>query len=234
VSTHLAPAPAPAASAPFIKRHPWIFFAVAGLVLLTLMRIVCGGRELGKLAPLGVVPDFSLVDQHGKAFGSADLKGSPYIASFFFTSCKKECPAIMQANARVLAGLQKAGVADKVHLVSFSVDPEYDTPEVLRDYALDYPIDGVTWRLLTGSRVTLQQIIVGKSDKAIDGEVLQSGFATAWGGRQATGGLVTIAHAARLVLVDGEGRIRHYFDANVTEDLDNLVLHAADLTKGGK
>lgn len=219
----------------FLMRHPWIFFAIAGIVILTLMRVACGGgRELGKLVPIGEVPSFELVDQAGKPFGLTNLRGTPWIASFFFTSCKTECPAIMQANARVLEGLKKAGVPkDKVRLVSFSVDPEWDTPEVLRDYALNYPtLDGEQWKLVTGPRETLEKIIIGSSTKAADGQIKQVGFATAWGARnQEKGGLVRIAHAQRLVLVDGQGLIRHYFDANDPTELDNLVIHAVDLAK---
>lgn len=216
-----------------VYRHPWIFFAVLGVVLLTLMRVACGsGKELGDLPVLGAVPEFTFTDQHGKAFGTKDVAGKPWIASFFFTSCRTECPAIMEANKKVALALDKAGARpDEVLMVSFSVDPEFDTPAVLGSYALDQGISSPRWHLVTGARKDLEAVIVGRSDKSSAG-VVQYGFATAWGDRQQhTGGFVDIAHSMKLVLVDGRAGIRHYFSATDPKDLELIATHALQLAR---
>lgn len=219
----------------FLFRHPWIFFAAFGVIVLTLMRVACGsGRELGDLPVLGVVPDFTLTDQTGKPFGSKDLLGKPWVATFFFTSCKTECPAIMAAAERVSHALDKAGaIAEGVRLVSFSVDPEYDSAEVLAEYAKEHQIEPKRWRLLTGPRPEIEKVVIGKSQKNKDGAVDQFGFATAMGGRDANSkpGIVSIAHSMKIVLVDARGAIRYYFSASEAKDVDLVATHAVQLVK---
>ncbi|MFO0748803.1 MAG: SCO family protein [Myxococcota bacterium] len=223
----------------FLFRHPWIFFTVFGVAVLTLMRVACGsGRELGNLPLLGIVPEFSLSDQTGQAFGSKDLLGKPWVATFFFTSCQTQCPAIMAATARVQEALDAAGAAaDGVKLVSFSVDPEFDTPEVLAGYAKEHGIDGKRWHLLTGKRADIEAVVVGKSEKNKDGALDQWGFATAMGERepgQAPGkpaGIVDIAHSMKIVLVDAKGGIRYYFSATEPKDVGLVVTHAVQLAR---
>jgi len=219
----------------FVFRHPWIFFAALGVIALTTMRVACGsGRELGDLPVLGVVPDFTLTDQHDRAFGSRDLAGKPWIASFFFTSCRTECPAIIDANRRVAHALAKQGARpDEVLMVSFSVDPEYDTPAVLKAYAIDNGVSDPRWHLVTGPRPTLEAVIVGRSDKSPAG-VTQYGFATAWGERQQKTGFFDIAHSMKLVLVDPQGGIRHYFSATEAKDLELIATHAIALARAAR
>ena len=83
---------------------------------------------------LSQLPAFSLVGVDGKAFSSEQLQGQVYIASFFFTSCRSICPAIMQGMGRLQKGFEEREIQG-IRLVSITVDPEHDTPEVLREYA---------------------------------------------------------------------------------------------------
>ncbi len=94
------------------------------------------------------VSDFSFTDQNGQAFGTADLKGKVWVSNFFFSSCTTVCP-LETANMAMLQGKMKdAGVP--VEFVSFSVDPERDTPETLRAYAEKYHADLTNWHFLSG------------------------------------------------------------------------------------
>src|SRR6202011_5619549 len=79
----------------------------------------------------GRVSNFQLTNQNGRTFGSAQLIGKIWIADFIFTSCSGPCPMISSR----MSELQKPLQTTDVHLVSFSVDPEKDTPDVLRSYA---------------------------------------------------------------------------------------------------
>ncbi len=83
------------------------------------------------LPSLGTVPTFELVNQDAQPFGSAQLAGKIWIADFIFTTCPGPCPIISTRMSELQRPLEKTDV----HLVSFTVDPEKDTPEVLRAYA---------------------------------------------------------------------------------------------------
>src|ERR1700683_3737016 len=119
------------------------FAILAGLGL-------AGGRA-------GTLPDdvqwyaghFSLTDQSGHPFSDKDLRGKVWVASFIFTRCAGPC-ARVSAN---MARLQKEMAGKEVlMLVSFSVDPDYDTPAVLQRYAAHFGADPSGWKFLTGKR----------------------------------------------------------------------------------
>ena len=94
------------------------------------------------------VPDFSLTNQQGEPLGLSDMAGKIWVADFIFTNCPTICPAMTQEMAR----LQSEFVADPVYFVSFSVDPERDTPRVLSRYASAYGADDRRWHFLTGTK----------------------------------------------------------------------------------
>ena len=187
------------------KRHPrwlnpWFLAALAGLVLIPAL------RPLLRLEPdpppvLRQAPEWRLVDQDGEAFGSADLLGDAYVASFLFTRCATVCPRLTASVRRLDRRYREEGV-EGVRLVSFSVDPEHDTPERLRAYAENRDLDLGRWSLMTGGEEDMRSIVV-------------DGFALPMGERiDLAGGLVDVAHAARLVLVDREGGIRGYYGSD--------------------
>jgi protein SCO1/2 len=180
----------------FANPFVWAFFA--GILVLTLI------RPLLKFEPdpppvLGTIPAFSLIDQAGESFGSADLDGRVYVANFFFTSCPSICPPLMHALSTLQDRYRDEGI-DEIRLVSISVDPETDTPDRLAEYAGRFRVDPERWSLLTGETDEIRRIAV-------------DGFKTALGDRiDVEGGFFDIAHSGKLVLVDGRGRIRGYYD----------------------
>jgi len=183
-----------------LYRNVWLWAFFLGILTLTAIRPLL--RHVPEPPPvLGQVPDFSLVDQDGRPFGSAELRGRVYIASFFFTRCPSICPMLMQSVKRLQDGYREKGI-DGIRLVSVSVDPEHDTPERLGAYGEDLGADPARWALLTGE---LEAIRALASD----------GFKVPVGSPEAgPGGLVDIAHTGKLVLVDPEGGIRGYYDTD--------------------
>lgn len=121
-------------------------FLAATSSLLGLALLGCD--EEAPLEALFSVPAFELTDQDGANFGSEQLRGRVWVASFLFTSCTQACPLLASQLANVRGRVAQHG--DNVRFVSISVDPEVDTPERLRAFAERYP-GPANWTLLTGS-----------------------------------------------------------------------------------
>ena len=178
---------------------------VAGLGLMTRGR----GAGEGELALYGRVPAFALTSQTGEPVTLAALKGQVWIADFFFTSCSSSCP-MMSAG---LQGLEKAlGDSKGVRLVSFSVDPERDTPAKLAEYAKAYGATADHWLFLTGDKKQVRRLTV-------EGFHLTASDPSPEDVKQ---GAETVLHSTRLVLVDGRGDIRGYYDGTDAKALEQL------------
>lgn len=154
---------------------------------------------------LGELPAFALVDHQGRAVGREELAGAPWIADLVFTRCALACPRMTAAMARLDRRLPQAGV----RLVSVSIDPAHDTPEVLAAYAARHGASP-RWRFLTGDPAAVRAL-------ARDGFKL--GVDEVPG--EADPGLA-IAHSDRFVLVDAAGRVRGYYDPFDPESLARL------------
>ncbi len=137
------------------------------------------------------VPDFSLTNQQGEPLGLSDMAGKIWVADFIFTNCPTICPAMTQEMAR----LQSEFVADPVYFVSFSVDPERDTPRVLSRYAAAYGADDRRWHFLTGDKAKIYQLA-------------EQGFSLAAGHKGSE-----ILHSPRFVLVKADGNIHDFYDS---------------------
>src|SRR6516162_9674352 len=125
--------------------------------------------------PLG---DFELVERSGRSTSARDLANRVCIASFIFTRCPLSCPRITTVMKDVEARL----AATDVLLLSFSVDPEYDTPAVLAEFARRYAASPDRWWFLTGPKETIYGLVrerfklplmeAGPSDSAADREAI--------------------------------------------------------------
>jgi protein SCO1/2 len=149
--------------------------------------------------PPGPVPDFSLTESHGQQITRADLLGKIWVADLMFTSCPSTCPLLSNTMSELDRAL---GPRDDLRLVSISVTPEYDKPEVLRSYALRYHASP-RWLFLTGDRA---QIV----------KVANEGF---WLSAGAPG---TLTHSDDFVLVDRTGHVRGYFDGTKAESIPQI------------
>jgi protein SCO1/2 len=111
-----------------------------------------------RLPKIGPAPEFTLTSQDSKPLSLSDLKGQVVALTFIFTTCPDTCPLLTHK----MAGLQKRLGRDfgsRVHFVSITVDPERDTPEVLRRYASDYSANLAGWSFLTGSPAQIQEVV---------------------------------------------------------------------------
>ena len=158
---------------------------------------------------IGVVPDFTLTDHTGQPFKSAvTLKGHPWVANFIFTRCTTTCPLFTSKMAKLEEQTRSRG--DRLRLVSFSVDPDYDTAGVLKQYAADRGADvSKRWWFLTGPTEEITRI-VEKSlriamEKMPDRPVGDS-----------------IRHGTHFVLIDGGMHIRGYYDLSDADVLQRL------------
>ena len=188
-------------------RTPWPWAVIAGLIFIPAVRPFLRNVP-DPPAVIGQVPAFSLVDSAGRTFGNAEMEGEVWVANFIFTRCASICPLLTASMARLDDRYRENGIED-VKLISVTVDPEYDTPEILRAYGAEHGIDPDRWTLLTGPPEAVHDLVVG-------------GFKTVMGDRvESEAGLIDIAHTGRFALIDRNGGIRGYY--GVDEDgLDEL------------
>ncbi len=145
------------------------------------------------LPTLWPVPNYRLFDQDGLTRTPADLRGSVWIADFIFTSCKSVCPVLSAKMVQV----QRAIPDPRLRFVSFSVDPERDTPEALKAYARRWAPDETRWTLLATTPGSLADVTKGMKT-----------FVERQPDPDAT------LHTSELFLVDGQGRVRGLYDTD--------------------
>ena len=192
-------------------RMTWRRGLLWGFLVVALLAVAgAAARQMLRRAEpppvLGEVPGFALINRDGREVRSADLAGAPWIADFIFTRCGASCPMMSQRMARLERELPRdLGV----RFVSFSVDPEHDTPPVLEDYAESFGAPG-RWLFLTGDKQAIYRLS-------------KEGFKLAVDDAAPVNPDEPILHSTRFVLVDGEGRIRGYYEAFDEEAMKKLM-----------
>ena len=180
----------------------------AGLFFLRQAQVArLSGHELPKD---GIVPPFQLIDQNGQSFGTQQLQGKIWIADFVYSTCPGPCPMISSRMSETQKPLRDTGV----QLVSFSVDPEHDTPAVLREYAAQLKAQPGRWHFLTGDKATVYRLS-------------RDGFKLA----TLAGGAAGPIHSTRIVLVDRGGEIRGYYDATDADAVTRLLADTHHLLR---
>jgi len=209
--------PEPVPNVPARRVFLWTLL-VASLVALTVatvwVRRGAPSPEASGLPTLFAVPDFSLVDRDGKALGRRDLDGAPWIASFIFTRCGGVCPLIVEAMKRLEPALARH---PRVARVSVTVDPEYDTPAVMAEYARAHGVGDLAssgWHFLTGPPAVVRDLILRGFKMALEPGATPE---------------EPILHSTRLLLVDRSGLVRGLYEyddpaalARLEHDLDAL------------
>lgn len=166
-------------------------------------------RELpADLPNYGTVPTFRFTNEFGKPFGSEELKGKVYIANFIFTKCTTMCPALLNKLQSVQHRLR--GVMDRAAIVSISVDPENDTPEVLFEKSEQVKAKHSVWTFLTAPIEDTKKLLV-------------EGFKVPMGNKTFANNVMDVAHSNKLVLVDKEGIIRGYYPAE-KDSINQLMI----------
>lgn len=174
--------------------HRYLIF----LILLT------GCARQKPLQMFGEIPAFELTDQQGRPFNRSALDGHVWVADFVFTNCQGPCPR-MSSHMRALQNKTDASV----RLVSFTVDPDNDTPPVLAAYAQRFGADASRWSFLTGAKATLNML---------DQDAFKLGTIGAG-----------MDHSTRFVLVDKKGQIRGYYGIAEGDPVAKIARDAARL-----
>jgi protein SCO1 len=182
------------------------------LIALLLALGIAPETPPSRLAVIRPAPAFTLLDTAGKQVALQQFRGQAVLVGFVFTTCSGSCPATTHRMAKVQHELaQHADLKGRVQLVSITLDPERDTPEVLRNYMHLYEIDPANWCFLTGPRPAVEKTIAD------------------WGmwARPAANG--QLDHPSRVFLVDPRGRIREIYNLDflrvpwVIEDMRALL-----------
>lgn len=177
------------------QRIIWSALALSLLLIAGFAIAKWQGEHTKRLEDFGSVPNFSLIDQNGRATSLENFRGHIWIADMVFTHCESICPML---TSKMLA--LETATKDKpdVHFASISVDPQHDPPDTLRAYAAAHHADESRWTFMTG---TVPQIYT----------LIKQGFhlpLDSVGGEQTT----PIVHSPRFALVDQRGHIRGYFN----------------------
>jgi protein SCO1 len=171
--------------------------------------VLAGCAAHAGLPSYSSVPDFTLTDQTGAQFDSASkLRGLVWVADFVYTTCPGPCPRMSSQMHQVQTAL--AG-DDGVRLVSFTVDPENDTPPVLAAYAARFKAQPGTWFFLTGSQQSLHHL---SRDVFMLGDINGN-----------------LEHSTRFVLVDRVSRIRGYYETSEPDAITRVIADAKMLTR---
>jgi protein SCO1/2 len=188
--------------------------AVVLCTATVLVVAACGPRE--PLPKLGAVPAFALTDQAAAPFTEARLRGKVSVVNFLFTSCPTICPVLTERTRALQPKL--APWKGQAQIVSFSVDPEKDTPAVLAAYARKHGADPSLWTFVTG-------------DIKVLGATVEQGFKVAVGQREvrAAGGY-DILHSSHYALVDQTGVLRGFYSSD-DEDEAKLLADLERLTE---
>jgi len=201
------------------RRGRSLLFA-GGLGLAVVLALVARSmRPRAPLPVLGQIPTFELTDQVGAPFTGDAMRGHVSVVDFVFTRCPSSCPRLT-ARMGELQGRLAADRSD-ARLVSFSVDPENDTPAVLADYAAKAHADARRWTFVTG-----------RYDDVARAVVLGFKISTA---KVTTGaGDSEVTHGDWFVLVDRTGAIRGYYPTEEDGDFRRLVDDAERLDRTGR
>jgi protein SCO1/2 len=184
----------------------FVLMPVSAVVFVWIGREKIVETRQGALPVYGEVKDFSLTESSGQPASLTDLRGRVWVAGFILTRCSGQCPIITH-NMHELQKLLP--VREDIRLVSVSVDPQHDTPEILADYAAKNGISRTNWWFVTGSPAAVQQLVRETFKLALDDS---NGTPEE-----------PVTHSAKLVLVDRIGQIRGYYDGNDVETMKKLA-----------
>jgi protein SCO1/2 len=149
---------------------------------------------------LATVPSFQLTDQAGHLFDSRSLDGHVWVADFIYTNCDGPCPMMSSQMRQVQTRTEEF---PDVKLVSFTVDPEHDTPEVLERYSKHFKAEPARWSFLTGDPKRLTEVgLTGFKLQGVDG---------------------SLTHSTRFAVVDRRSRVRGYYLSSEDGFMRNLL-----------
>ncbi len=163
------------------------------------------GKQVNDTVYHTIAP-FTFTDQDGKTITNETFKKKIYVADFFFTSCRTICPIMKTQMLRVYQDIQND---PEVLLLSHSIDPEYDTVQLLHDFAARLDVKSDKWHFVTGQP---KEYVFDLAQKSY--------FATAMEDKAEPDGFI---HSGAFLLIDRQGRIRGKYDGTKEDDVDRLM-----------
>jgi len=160
-----------------------------------------------------VIPNFSFINEDGEVVTEKDFKNKVYVADFFFVTCPTICP-VMKKNMLTVYNEYKDN--PEVKILSHTIDPEHDTPEVLKKYAMDLGVSGKMWQFVTGDKEKIYDI--GQKHYMV----------SALEDSSQAGGYI---HSGAFVLIDKDRHIRGMYDGTTEEGTAKLIQDLAVLLK---
>ena len=204
-----------------LYKSPFLIAFLVGAAVITVLPFF---QRMAMKAPppIASLGEWQLTDQDGRVVGSESLKGQVWIASFFFSRCPSICPQQQKDFSQILKHVDDLKDGDKapIRLVSFTVDPEHDTPPVLKAWGDKMGVDSAKWSLVTGPEATIKELLMKRMFVDV-GERVPLG-----------NDLFDISHASKFVLIDQNGDVRGYWG---TDELarGNLINAARLIWKRG-
>ena len=199
-----------------------VLLTMLGVLLMAVVPAVVLPTMLCRPPPLvledyGELPAFVLRDETDHEFTQEALRGHVTIVNFIFTRCESICPVTSMKMHKLQEKTAMAG--DAIKLLSFSVDPSYDTPARLAAYALRFTADPARWRFVTGPIETIRALVQGPMMQSME----QTGITAT--------GAPDIAHNGHFLLIDTQLHIRGLYDSQEVQRLDAMVRHARYLAR---
>jgi protein SCO1/2 len=180
--------------------------------LVAFLALGASAADAGRLAVIRPAPQVELVDADGKALSLGNYRGKVVLVSFLFTTCNGSCPATTHRLAKVQEELNRhPDLKDRVQILSITLDPQRDTPEMLRRYRSLYELDARTWSFATGSIAQVRKTLA------------------AWDMWARPGANGQLDHPSRVYLLDPRQRIREIYNLDylrvawVIEDVELLL-----------
>jgi len=160
------------------------------------------------LPVLGDIPPFKLVDNFGQSFTEENISGKIWVADLIFTTCAGPCP-IMSTEMK---SVHKTYLENEnIHMVTITVNPDYDSPEVLTEYGERYDADFDKWHFLTGKYENIQSLIANGFKMGDIEEI--------------------VFHSTRFALIDPNMNIRGYYMGTESKDVKKLMGDIKKLLK---
>lgn len=154
------------------------------------------------------IPDFVFLNQNGDTVNQNLVNGKIYVADFFFSTCPTICPLMKTQMLRIY---EKFSNNDSVMILSHSINPRYDTPEVLKVYKEKLGVKSDKWQFLTGTLTNVYEL----AQKSYITSALEDSSAVDEGG---------FIHSGAFVLVDKNRHIRGIYDGTKEKEVDKLLV----------
>ena len=160
------------------------------------------------LPVLGEIPSFELLDNFGQSFTEEDISGKIWVADLIFTTCAGPCPVM----STEMKSIHKTYLENEnIHMVTITVNPDYDSPEVLTEYGKRYDADFNKWHFLTGEYEKIQSLIANGFKMGDIEEI--------------------VFHSTRFALIDPNMNVRGYYMGTESEDVKKLIWDIKKLLK---